>query len=700
MAGSALCLALLVASAAFGAYRLETFLGLTTTRTTRILAVWILAVAQVQTVALALGTVGLLSRVPILAAQVAVGGALGLLPVLRPPAPRRSGDDKPASGGPGWLTKFLCVAVVAFAVARWIATSVYVTKVGFQDFDTLEYHLSMAARFLQLHDVTHLQYVYPQLPITYYPLNGELLYAVTIGATGTDVWIAFFNVAWLGLLLLAAWSIGCRYHAGYVSVAGVAALASTPLLVDSFAGTAMIDMFAVAMLIAGIALLVTEGFRPATLLVGGLAVGTAAGAKYTTLLAGGALTLGLIVWLARSARSRLAAFWAAGVLWTGSYWYARNLWRAGSPLPDMHLSIGRFGFPHADLRMPQAMSILHYAGQPAVLGQIVSNLSSDFGRLDYLLLAAVLAGIGASLGWGTDGWARLLGAVALVCTLGYLAIPSTAYGPPGHPEYTQATDYNVRYALPAMVLALILLPSARRMGSASLQTVVVGTFALIALACQLPAFQGSSLVTHLSGASLVPGAITVAMAGLLIWATLRLPAGRRRAAAIGAVALGTGVAVVVAPTLGHRWQNRYQPITGATSRYTQLYQWTSRVSHSQIGTVGLMYYPLYGRAYTNTVSYVGWLGPHGALHDFTSCPSFLLGVARGHYQYLVIQESDPPYDTVPPAAKWAESDPGLVAVLHGAGQTVFRVSGPVSPEFCRSAPSQVMARASTGGDQA
>lgn len=679
MVSSVLALGLLLGPAIFGAFRLEQYVGLATTRATRILAISIISVAQIQTVALVAGSVGFLSRVPLLTANLVVGAVFGLLPALRPQAPRTVPETPLPSHRAPWWIRVGSLALAGFAVARWAATSIYVTKVGFQDFDTLEYHLPIAARFVQLHAVTQLQPVYPELPITFYPLNGELFYAVTLGVARSSVWIAFFNVVWLALLMLAAWSIGRRYRVEYLAVAGVAMLAATPLLVDSFAGTAMVDVFAIAMFLAGTALVVTEGFRPWALFAGGLGAGISAGAKYPTLLAAGALTVALVIWLVRTARSRQILYWAAGLTLTGSYWYGRNLLEAGSPLPEIHLSAGAVGLPHADMSMPQAMSILHYLGQPAVLIQIVTNLTSDFGPLAYVLLLAVAAGIVLSAASGTDAWARVLGSIAAVCALGYLAIPSTAYGPPGRPEMWQATDYNVRYALPALVLGILLLPAARVFASTTLQATLLGVFALIVLAFQR---NGSTLVTHLSGASLVPGIIVAGLLGTIIWVCRLVPSDHRRTAALSGLCAGTGLAVALAPAVGVRWQHRYQPVTAATTPYTRLYQWASHVSHSRIGTVGLSFYPLYGRGQTNTVTYVGWLGPSDALHDYPSCSSFLDGVANGHYRYLVLQDSNPPYNPVPPAEKWAIKDPGLTVILRSPGQTVFRVSGPVSAQFC------------------
>ena len=87
--------------------------------------------------------------------------------------------------------------------------------------------------------------------------------------------------------------------------------------------------------------------------------------------------------------------------------------------------------------------------------------------------AGFLPGLRANLGWGwplivglaATGWVlalargdrmlRMLGAVGVVSFLGYLVTPQSAGGPDGRPVLFES---DVRFAFPALVLGLVLLP--------------------------------------------------------------------------------------------------------------------------------------------------------------------------------------------------------------------------------------------------
>lgn len=689
---SLLLLAALVVPAVIGMRNFERRVALTSTAATAVLVVVVLTASQILLVSMLLGSIGLFSRVFLLGVNAVVSAGVLLVARRLPERLRPPPADIPASNAPR-AARIICLGLACYALARWTANSLYVGKRGFQEWDTLAYHLGIAARFAQVHSIVHPVLFYPQEPaITFFPLNGELLESISMAVTGTDYWVAFFNVFWLAVLLLSAWVLGRRFGAGHLFVGAVAALASLPLMVDSFAGTGMVDIFGAAMLVAAIALLSVEGFRSGSLLVAGLGSGLAGGAKYTMLPAVVLLGSVLAVWLWRRHQAQLIWAWAAGSATTGIYWYVKNLAVAGSPLPVMRLGIGPVAFPSAGVTSPEAWSILHYLGQPTILHEIFSHYYTDFGPLTYVLMAVVGLGVVAGLIFSRDAWGRALAVLGTICTLAFLATPQTAWGPAGHPELSQVTDYNARYGLLALLFGLMALAALPWLRRPAVHTLAVGVLSLIALASLIPMdtlisvsdrVSYPSLGTALPQAPLWPGVAVVALIAGVGWGFRRgIPARgaafRQAPACVAALALAT-----TGPALGYQIHHPIQAANSATAWYIQVYDWAYNLSHAHIGVVGMLdYYPLYGRDLSNRVDYIGWTGPHERFSDFTDCKSFVEALDAGHYDYLVAAETNFPYPSGPPVGNWLGSDPHVSVVLKNVNQTVFQVKGPVSPSNC------------------
>src|SRR2546425_10185515 len=109
-----------------------------------------------------------------------------------------------------------------------------------------------------------------------------------------DFLVALVNLAWLALALAAAWAIGERRGAGAISTAGVAWLMALPLMNRSQAGTAGNDTAAVALLLAGLALLLEVEWGLAGMVVAGAAVGMSVGTKLYSIAPAAALTVGIL----------------------------------------------------------------------------------------------------------------------------------------------------------------------------------------------------------------------------------------------------------------------------------------------------------------------------------------------------------------------------------------------------------------------
>ena len=115
---------------------------------------------------------------------------------------------------------------------------------------------------------------------------------------------------------------------------------------------------------------------------------------------------------------------------------------------------------------------LPLAGLAAALaGVVVAPLAT---RLRGLYLAIVLA-----LAWGRNRILRWMGGVALFGLLAYLFTPLSAAGAEGAPV---GFGINIRYAIPALLLGLVLLPLARGLESEKRQWWLLGGLLLALVA--------------------------------------------------------------------------------------------------------------------------------------------------------------------------------------------------------------------------
>ncbi len=192
----------------------------------------------------------------------------------------------------------------------------------------------------------------------------------------------------------------------------------------------------------------------------GLAAGLAVGTKSTAVAMAAALTVAIVFLAPRGRRWAAFGWWFLPALAGGGYWYLRNLIAAGNPLPQLE-SLGPISLPHPE-RLQYGrpdFSVAHYATDTGVWREYFApGLHHAFGALWPLVVAGAVVGALVALLWGRSRLLRWIGAVALFGMLAYLFTPLSAAGAEGAPV---GFSINIRYAIPALLAGLTLLPVAR-----------------------------------------------------------------------------------------------------------------------------------------------------------------------------------------------------------------------------------------------
>ncbi|HKB52124.1 MAG TPA: hypothetical protein VKC63_11955 [Solirubrobacterales bacterium] len=661
------------------------------------------------------------------------------------------------AGNQAWYLQFVAIAVVALVFAHWGLTTKDALDRGIFNFDSLWYHLPFAVDIAQSHSVTGLHYTETVFTNWLYPQNGELLHADGILLIHRDTLSLFLNFGWLALAFLAAWCIGRPYGRGPLTVVAAAVILECHTLVVREPGAAKNDLMAAALLLAAIAILINAGWgahlrprwgwpgrvrRPVfrtdhsareesreakspapdratptavPLAAAGLATGMAVGTKSTALAMAAALTVAVVVLAPTGRRWAATGWWFAAALAGGGYWYLRNLVISGNPLPQLE-HLGPITLPHPE-RLQNGrpdFSIVHYATDTGVWRDYFEpGLHQAFGALWPLVIAGAIAGGLAALIWGRTRVLRWIGGVALFGMLAYVFTPLSAAGAEGAPV---GFAINIRYAIPALLAGLTLLPLApiiargrfhaptsdvpgvkHPYGPLTPGTSGWGEWVLLGvLLVVLVATDRSDAV--LRDPDRLFGWL-VALLVVLIPAALLFARRRRgpRAPTIaGFAALALAIVAIGYPVQRDYLHDRFlnaDPETSIPGMHLDFaYRWARGVSDARIGlagtTAGFLEYGFYGTDLSNRVRYLGVEGPHGAFNAIPTCAEFRAAVNAADLDYLVtapfLNFIEPGKPVRSPEAGWLRGEPAVAPVARSGPVTVWRIRGRLDPTACGS----------------
>jgi len=631
-----------------------------------------------------------------------------------------------------WLPQLVALGVVAVVFAQWGLTAKDALDRGVFNFDSLWYHLPFAAEIAHSHSVTGLHYTETVFVNWFYPQNSELLHATGILLTGRDTLSLFVNFGWLALAFLAAWCIGRPWGGGSLAVIAAAIVLDSHTLVVREPGAAKNDLMAAALLLAAIAILVNawaaqqreergEANEPRRSLspgwavaVAGLAAGLAVGTKSTAVAMAAALTVAVVFLAPAGRRWAAAGWWFVPALAGGGYWYLRNLIAAGNPLPQLE-SLGPISLPHPE-RLQSGrpdFSVAHYATDTTVWHEYFApGLHNAFGPLWPLVLVGALAGGLLLLLWGRTRLLRWLGAVVLFGLLAYLFTPLSAAGAEGAPV---GFAINIRYAIPALLAGLVLLPVAfaRFWGAPSSSPAGGDDRTRGQGAWSWPDWALLGVLLAVWVVTDRPDAVLrdpdrlfawlVALLAVLVPAALLL--WRRRGASAAAVATGFAALALASVAIAYPVQRDYlrdrylnaDPETSIPGMHLDsAYRWARGVRDARVGlagtTAGFLEYGFYGTDLSNRVRYLGIEGPHGAFDAIPTCRRFRAAVNAADLDYLVtapfLNFIHPGEPIASPEAGWLRGEPAVTPVVRSGPATVWKVLGRLDPAACgpRNAP--------------
>lgn len=687
-----------------------------------VLADSLLAVSLVTFVSNVLGAVGLFASWPLAIGMTTA--AAGLWRWGIPATAQRPGDDQDVSGADilaakgdhqiGSWVRYAVGAAVGVVAALWWSQLVQIHRHGIFDWDSLWYHLPMAATFVQTGHFIPLHLYDADIIVSTYPAGADVFHAIGILAFGSNVASPLLNTAWAALFVLAAYVFGRRFGVGHVGTLLALTVLAFPMVVRFEAVSALAEMMALACLAAALAFAVAPTTSRAgaaesapdsgPIILGGLATGLMASTKLAMLGPAVVLFAGLIAMHARRnrrfTRSVLIPVTVATAS-TGAFWYLRNLIVFGNPVPALHVGIGPFVLP----------SVEQSGDFGAMLPTLVSGFSNNmtvpamtmtFGPLWFAFPIVSVVVVAVAV------WQRAHRETIIIATIGLAMFVLGLLTP----QYTFDGEYlnlvaNGRYLLAGLVTTL---------------------FGLIALVCKQPRHHPQMItvsfilfVTTVAAPLLLfgmnwwwdPARAAIPWLGIVVLAILcigivavdqryELRRGHVRWAVTSSVGLGCAAVVIVlhlAPT-----DARYRTNSAATA---DVYTWAQTHSGKTIAIEPFDYadfsrlrpgdlawtqrkyallitYPLYGPAGENRVVPVARFNGARVVRP-TSCAQWWTALRRIGATNVVLWTPGPSYG---PSRyqEWTSASPGseLIATQQigrrpGGQLLLYRIHHTVPP---------------------
>jgi hypothetical protein len=627
-----------------------------------------------------LGLVGLFRTGPMIAALwlLALTG-VGFAhrgPIGSPRVAEQTTAPAAATRAPGSI--FAASVGVVVVAAQWLLQSANSLGSGMLNFDTLWYHMPVAAQFARTGSVTAVQFTLADPYVAYFPSNSELLHALGIVTLRGDFLSPLLNLLWLSLALLGAWCLGRRWQIEPLTLLAGSLVVSLSVLSSTQPGEAFNDIAGLAFLLAGCALALNAVEDTGALILAGLALGLAAGSKLTFLIPVFALILALAASATARRRVRVLVALAVPTALTGGWWYLRNAIAVGNPVGlGVHLGPLRLPGPSSVLGEAQSQSIVSQLGHLSLWGsRFLPGLDHALGPLWPLVVLLYLLGIVGGLLGVSDRLVRVLALVAGVAGISYLLLPT---GASGIEQDTTLFEVNLRYATPALALALPLVAIVLRLRAPRLLPALGAGLLLILLAGQTERALWPTQTARHAALLAACGVVAVAaFAARRALGTHRETVQRYRGIAAVLALIAVGCLAFLAQR--HYFARRYLIGFSRNVPLGTIYRWSQGVSHERLALYGSAeQYPLYGARDTNAVDYLGESTDDGGYRPISSCRAWRKQLSSGRYSYVVLTPA--PTRAIP--LTWTATDRAARLVLNPApGFYVFSLQPGRSPGGC------------------
>lgn len=663
----------------------------------------VIGIATLVVVSELLGIFGLLQGPAILAAclVIALVAWLRLYPAEARPDLKLPAPSITTVGG------IFAVVVLAILVAQWGAFVSYNLDHGITNFDSVWYHMPFAAEMARSGSSVAFHHTETVFLNWFYPQNSEIVHGAAIALTGRDFFSIFINMGWLGIALLAGWCVGRPYGRPHLTMVAAAILLVTHTLVAREPGTGKNDIVAIALTISMVAFVINRGaverdgrgrISPDwAMALGGLTAGLAAGTKVTALAPVAMVTFAVLFATVKGKRLQAAAVWFGAAFAGGGFWYLRSVIASGNPLPQVE-TLGPLNLPGPErLQVGRPdFNVLHYVTDTAVWRDyFLPGLEKGFGELWPLLIALAIVGLVALMFRGPGRLTRAHGLAALLAIAAYLVTPLGAAGPEGEPT---AFAVNLRFLIPALIMALVLVPLLPWFDRQKPRIALAIAFVALFLA----AGNDDAIWNQPGKAFGIAFALATVVVPAVLWFFRERLSGLLggRSPLFPAVALAGLLALLVAgPLSGYYFDSRYddfEPESGLAAPY----RWANGLEDSHVGlagsTAGFKQYGFFGKDLSNQVTYIGRDVRGGGFEAIGTCSEFRQAVNDADLDYLVTSSylnfNDYESPIRSPERGFIEDDPAVSRVTETIQEPdedqiqVWKLSGPLDPSGCRVGP--------------
>lgn len=607
------------------------------------LAEVVMGIATVLLTSEVLGAVGLFRLAVVVPTFAVVGGAIWLSSGRA--APRHTASVESLArvelpSTPRWQV-MVAGAVVAVVTGSWASRVHLSFRNGMTAPDAMWYHLPAAATFVQSGRFLPIKFFDSDPTTAFYPHNSEVFHALGMMFFGSDIASIVINMGWFTLALAAAWSIGRQFGVAPVTTIAIALILGTPGMVSTQAGQPLTDVVALAMLLSAFALLIHRIDLPrgrAQDLVVAAAGGFAIGTKYTFVGPIAALCVCQVITTQHGKRLGRVAIVAVGTAATGAFWFARNLFAIGNPLPSAKVRIGPYSLPSLTGVFDASTTTV---SKYVFFGEswkkfFIPGFRASWGPV-WLVIPLVLAiAVVISLFPRRQlGAARLAAVLAIVTFVMWLFTPQVL----GAGRSLFYFGVNVRYLLPAVCFASIATAVALTRWRALLVV-------LLALAAAMTQADPTSWPDHLpwgviqdraSGTDARFGLVVAAIVSLVWLGRVMRPdnklIGSGRRLAVGSAAV---ILIALIPIRAQYLRSRYLHFNAIIQ---PAFNWARSVHNTRIAVSPQSFlqlqYPLYGPDLSNTVQLLSirngnHLGPP------TTCSQWIDLLRAGKYDYVFL----------------------------------------------------------------